>query len=43
MVSTLEVEEIQFQVLPMQGTNTISEPISTEIIFGEYSRENDFA
>ena len=42
MVSTLEVEEIQFQVLPMQGTNTISEPISTEIIFGEYSRENDF-
>ena len=42
MVSTLEVEEKQFQVLPMQGTNTISESISTEIIFGKYSRENDF-
>jgi len=42
MVSTLEVEEKQFQVLPMQGTNIISDPISTEIIFGKYSRENDF-
>ena len=42
MVSTLEVEEKQFQVLPMQGTNTISDPISTGIIFGKYSRENDF-
>ena len=43
MVSTLEVGEIQFQVLPMLGTNTILDPISTEIIFAKYSRENDFA
>ena len=42
MVSTLEIDEIQFQVLPMLGTNTISEPISTEIVFVKYSRENDF-
>ena len=42
MVSTLQVEETQFQVLPMLGTDTISDPISTEIVFGKYSRENDF-
>ncbi len=42
MVSTLEVGETQFQVLPMLGTDTISDPISTEIVFGKYSRENDF-
>jgi len=42
MVSTLQVGETQFQVLPMLGTNTISDPISTDIIFGKYSRENDF-
>ena len=43
MVSTLEVDEIQFQVLPMLGTDIILDPISTEIIFVKYSRENDFA
>ena len=42
MVSTLEVGKTQFQVLPMLGTDTISDPISTEIVFGKYSRENDF-
>ena len=42
MVSTLEVGKTQFQVLPMLGTDIISDPISTEIVFGEYSRENDF-
>jgi len=42
MVSTLEVGKIQFQVLPMLGTDTISDPISTEIVFAKYSRENDF-
>ena len=40
--STLEVEDTQFQVLPMLGTDIISDPISTEIVFGKYSRENDF-
>ena len=42
MVSTLQVGEMQFQVLPMLGTDVISDPISTDIIFGKYSRENDF-
>jgi len=42
MVSTLEVGETQFQVLPMLGTDTISEPISADIVFAKYSRENDF-
>ena len=42
MVSTLQVGETQFQVLPMLGTDIISDPISTDIIFGKYSRENDF-
>ena len=42
MVSTLEVDGTQFQVLPMLGTNTISDPISTDIVFAKYSRENDF-
>ena len=42
MVSTLEVDGTQFQVLPMLGTDTISDPISTEIVFAKYSRENDF-
>ena len=42
MVSTLEVDGTQFQVLPMLGTNTISDQISTEIVFVKYSRENDF-
>ena len=42
MVSTLEVEDTQFQVLPMLGTDIISDPISAEIVFGKYSRENDF-
>ena len=42
MVSTLEVGETQFQVLPMLGTDTISDPISADIIFSKYSRMNDF-
>ncbi len=42
MVSTLQVGEKQFQVLPMLGTDVISDPISTDIIFGKYSREHDF-
>jgi minor extracellular serine protease Vpr len=42
MVSTLEVGKTKFQVLPMLGTDTISDPIITEIVFGKYSRENDF-
>jgi len=42
MVSTLQVGETQFQVLPMLGTDIMSESITSEIVFGKYSRENDF-
>ena len=41
IVSTLEVGKKQFQVLPMLGTNVISEKISGEIAFGEFGREQD--
>ena len=34
MVSTLVVGGTQFQVLPMLGTDVISDPITTDIIFG---------
>ena len=42
MVSTLEVDGTQFQVLPMLGTDIISDPILADIVFAKYSRENDF-
>jgi minor extracellular serine protease Vpr len=42
MVSTFEVGEKYFQVLPMLGTNVIPEPIIEEIEFVKFSRESDF-
>ena len=41
IVSTLEVEGKQFQVLPMLGTEVISKKIAAEIQFGEFGREKD--
>ena len=41
MVSTLQIDGEHFQVLPMVGTKTISEPIIADIEFGEFSREQD--
>ena len=41
LVSTLEVGEQRFQVLPMVGTEALDEPIIAEILFGKYSRERD--
>jgi len=41
LVSTLEVDDIQFQVIPMIGTNSLDEPIISEIKFGKYGRERD--
>ena len=41
MVSTLKIDEEYFQVLPMLGTNVIPKPITANIIFGEFSREQD--
>ena len=41
MVSTLKIDEGYFQVLPMLGTDVIPKPITANIIFGEFSREQD--
>ena len=41
LVSTLEIGEKQYQVLPMLGTNALSQPISARIVFGVYGRVHD--
>ena len=41
LVATLEINEKQYQVLPMVGTQKLSSPIEGEILFGEYGRERD--
>ena len=41
LVSTLEVGDQRFQVLPMVGTKALDKPIIAEILFGEYGRERD--
>lgn len=41
LVSTLEVEGKNYQVLPMVGTSPIDTPITAEILFGQYGRERD--
>ena len=41
LVSTLEVGDQRFQILPMVGTKALDEPIIAEILFGKYSRERD--
>ena len=41
IVSTLQIGEEQFQVLPMLGTEIISEKIIEEIEFGGFGREQD--
>ena len=41
MVSTLKINDEHFQVLPMVGTKTISKPIIADIVFAEFSREQD--
>ncbi len=43
LVSTFEVGEKQYQVLPMLGTSALSEPITARIVFGGYGRVNDLA
>jgi len=41
LVSTFEVGEKQYQVLPMLGTSALSEPITARVVFGGYGRVND--
>jgi len=41
LVSTFEIEDKSFNVFPMVGTQALTEPITSQIIFGKYGRAND--
>jgi len=41
LVSTFEIEDKSFNVFPMVGTQALTEPITSQIIFGKYGRVND--
>ena len=41
LVSTFEVDDRRFQVIPMVGTSSLKSPITAEIRFGEFGREVD--
>jgi len=43
LVATFEIDGIRIQVLPMVGTERLSEPITAEIMFGKYGRQTDLA
>jgi len=41
LVSTFEIEDKTFNVFPMVGTQALTEPITSQIIFGKYGKVND--
>ena len=41
IVSTFEIEDKSFNVFPMVGTQSLTEPIVSQIIFGKYGKVND--
>jgi minor extracellular serine protease Vpr len=41
IVSTFEIEDKSFNVFPMVGTQSLTEPIISQIIFGKYGKVND--
>ncbi|MGH9999482.1 MAG: S8 family serine peptidase [Nitrosopumilaceae archaeon] len=41
IVSTLEIEKKQYEVIPMRGTTPLSEPIIEKVVFGGYGRVSD--
>ena len=41
LVSTLEIEGKPFNVFPMVGTEALTEPITSQIIFGKYGKVTD--
>ena len=43
LVATLEINEKQYQVLPMVATPAPELPIISDVVFGEFARERDFA
>lgn len=42
LVATLEINDEQFQVLPMMDTPFPELPITAKVLFGDYARERDF-
>nr|AIF20872.1 Peptidase S8 and S53 subtilisin kexin sedolisin (vpr) [uncultured marine thaumarchaeote KM3_95_D02] len=43
LVSTFKIEDQQFNIFPMVGTQPLEEPITAQIIFGEYGRAQDLS
>lgn len=43
LVATLEINEKQYQILPMVATPSPEFPITAKIMFAEYARERDFS
>ncbi len=41
LVATFEIDGKRIQVLPMVGIERLAEPITTEIVFGKYGRQDD--
>ena len=41
LVSTFEIEDKTFNVFPMVGTKALTEPITSQIIFGKYGKADD--
>ena len=41
LVSTFEIENKTFNVFPMVGTQALTEPLTSQIIFGKYGKVND--
>ena len=41
LVATLEVNEKQYTVIPMEGSSKLNEPVIAEIIFGGFGKEED--
>jgi len=42
LVSTLEINDRQYQIIPMLGVNAVPEPVGGEIVSGNYGRDYDF-
>jgi minor extracellular serine protease Vpr len=41
LVATLEIDGKRIQILPMVGTEPLANPITSQIIFGKYGRQDD--
>ena len=43
LVSTFTIDDQQFNIFPMVGTQPLEEPMTAQIIFGEYGRAQDLS